>query len=154
VQLRIPAIGVDAYIERVGLTEDLAMDVPSKVQNVAWYELGYRPGEGGGAVIAGHLDTATGEPAVFWNLEALKPGDEIFVRGIDGIERRFIVESHTRYPYDDAPVQKIFGPAQTPRLTLITCNGNWDRATKNYSHRVVLYATAPPEDAERNLGKD
>lgn len=146
VQLRIPAIGVDAFIEHVGLTEDLAMDVPSTWENVAWYQLGYRPGERGSAVIAGHLDTVTGAPAVFWALESLEPGDEIFVRGLDGVEHRFIVDFHTRYPYDDAPVQEIFGPAEVPRLALITCNGEWDRVNRNYSQRVVLYAMAAQDD--------
>lgn len=146
VRLRIPAIGVDALVEHVGLTEDLAMDVPSTFETVAWYKLGYRPGEPGNAVIAGHLDTPTGAPAVFWSLESLQPGDEIFVQGEDGVERRFVVDFHTRYPYDDAPVQEIFGPAEVPRLVLITCNGVWDRAARNYSHRVVLYATAAPDE--------
>lgn len=146
VQLEIPAIGVDAFIEHVGLTEDLAMDVPSKVENVAWYELGYRPGERGNAVIAGHLDTARGTPAVFWALESLEPGDEIFVRGLDGVKRRFVVDFHTRYPYDEAPVQEIFGPADEPQLVLITCKGEWDRINRNYSHRVVVFAKAAKGD--------
>lgn len=146
VQLRIPAIGVDSFIEHVGLTEDLAMDVPSTWENVAWYKLGYRPGERGNAVIAGHLDTVTGAPAVFWDLETLESGDEIFIRGLDGIERRFIVDSHTRYPYDEAPVQEIFGPASESRLALITCKGAWDRVNRNYSHRVVVYATAAEDE--------
>ncbi|MBS1252164.1 MAG: hypothetical protein MAG451_01202 [Anaerolineales bacterium] len=147
VQLRIPSIGIDAYIEHVGLTEDLAMDVPSTVENVAWYKLGYRPGERGNTVIAGHLDTVTGAPAVFWDLESLEPGDEISVLSLDGIERRYTVDFHTRYPYDEAPVQKIFGPASKSRLALITCKGTWDRINRNYSHRVVLYATAAKESA-------
>jgi len=146
VRLEIPAIGVDAYIEPVGLTKDLAMDVPSRVEDVAWYRLGYRPGERGHAVIAGHLDTVTGAPAVFWDLESLEPGDEIVVQGLDGVQRRFIVDFRTRYPYDDAPVQQIFGPANEPQLVLITCKGTWDRIDRNYSHRVVVYAKAVQDD--------
>ncbi|RME43542.1 MAG: class F sortase [Chloroflexi bacterium] len=150
VRLEIPAIGVDALIEHVGLTEDLAMDVPKKVEDVAWYELGYRPGERGNAVIAGHLDTAKGKPAVFWDLESLKPGDEIFVRSLDGVRRRFIVDYHTRYPYNDAPVQQIFGPSEVPQLVLITCKGTWDRVNRNYSHRVVVYATAAQDEDQQS----
>jgi len=146
VLLRIPAIGVDAYVEHVGLTEELAMDVPSKVGDVAWYELGYRPGERGSAVIAGHLDTVTGAPAVFWDVEKLEPGDEIFIHSEDGVEHRFVVDYRTRYPYNEAPIQQIFGPATEPRLALITCNGVWDRTKGNYSHRVVVYATAAQAD--------
>lgn len=122
------------------------MDVPAKVEDVAWYKLGYRPGERGSAVIAGHLDTARGEPAVFWDLESLEPGDEVFVQGLDGVKHRFLVDFHTRYPYDGAPVQQIFGPADQPQLVLITCKGDWDRINRNYSHRVVVYAKAAEDD--------
>ena len=142
VRLRIPAIGVDAWIEPVGLTEDQAMDVPSRWEDVAWFELGYRPGEAGNAVIAGHLDTNTGAPAVFWNLNKLQPGDEVIVVGEDGRERRFVVQGSEIYPYDQAPVQRIFGPAEEPRLNLITCDGAWDREQLNYTHRLVVYTVA------------
>lgn len=146
-KLEIPAIGVNAFVEHVGLTEDLAMDVPARVEDVAWYKLGYRPGERGHAVFAGHLDTVTGAPAVFWDLEALQSGDDIFVTGLDGKRQHFVVDYHTRYPYDEAPVQSIFGPASKPTLALVTCKGDWDRANRNYSHRVVLYATAADDGA-------
>lgn len=146
IRLEIPALGVDAVVEHVGLTKDLAMDVPARVEDVAWYKLGYRPGERGNAVMAGHLDTVTGAPAVFWDLESLEPGDEVFVQGLDGVKRRFLVDFHTRFPYDGAPVQQIFGPADQPQLVLITCKGEWDRVNRNYSHRVVVYARAAEDD--------
>ncbi len=144
VRLRIPAIGVDAFVEPVGLTEDQAMDVPSRWEDVAWFKLGYRPGMTGNAVIAGHLDTNTGAPAVFWDLNKLQPGDEVIVVGDDGVERVFVVEGAEVYPYDQAPVQRIFGPADRPQLNLITCNGAWDREVRNYSHRLVVYTVATP----------
>ena len=90
---------------------------------------------------------------MFWSLESLKPGDEILVIDLNGAERRFIVDYHTRYPYDDAPIQEIFGPAQDSRLALITCNGDWDRVNRNYSHRVVLYATAADDAGTSNESK-
>ena len=54
VRLRIPSINVDAPVEYVGLTPDGAMDVPKERANVAWFNLGPRPGENGSAVVAGH----------------------------------------------------------------------------------------------------
>src|SRR5690348_15382799 len=39
VRIKIPAIGVDAAIEYVGLTPDGLMDVPKKWENTAWYQL-------------------------------------------------------------------------------------------------------------------
>lgn len=147
VRLRIPAIGVDAWIEPVGLTKDQAMGVPSRWEDVGWFRLGYRPGEVGNAVIAGHLDTNTGAPAVFWDLDRLQPGDEIIVVADDGVERVFVVQGADAYEYDQAPVQRIFGPAERPRLNLITCDGAWNRRVRNYSHRLVVYAVAAPREA-------
>lgn len=55
VRLKIPKINIDAAIESVGLTPEGAMDVPKSHTNVAWFNLGPRPGEQGSAVINGHF---------------------------------------------------------------------------------------------------
>src|SRR5579864_1086732 len=52
--LTIPAIGLSASVESVGLTKTGAMAVPSNTNNVGWFSLGYRPGEVGNAVLTGH----------------------------------------------------------------------------------------------------
>ncbi len=57
--LSIPKLEVNAEIETVGLDNKGAMDVPKNAMNVAWYNLGPKPGEKGNAVMAGHLDTIT-----------------------------------------------------------------------------------------------
>ena len=61
VRLRIPSINVDAPVEYVGLTPDGAMDVPKERANVAWFNLGPRPGENNSAVIAGHYGRKMGK---------------------------------------------------------------------------------------------
>ena len=66
--LHIPKINVAAAIEQVGLDTQGRMDVPEDADNVAWYKLGYKPGQKGNAVLAGHYDKETGEPAVFWDI--------------------------------------------------------------------------------------
>src|SRR5438128_2185263 len=63
--IRIPAIHINARVESVGLDSEGHMAVPKVPANVAWYNLGPKPGEDGNAVIDGHIDTITGEPAVF-----------------------------------------------------------------------------------------
>src|SRR3989338_7815462 len=52
VRLKVPKINIDATIEYVGLTPQGAMGVPRGPVNVAWYQLGPRPGEEGSAVLA------------------------------------------------------------------------------------------------------
>jgi hypothetical protein len=139
-RLRIPRLRIDAAVEHVGLAPDGAMDAPKGFDTVGWYRLGTRPGDPGSAVIAGHLDSKTG-PAIFWRLRDLRPGDDIFVRGDDGVERRFVVEEAASYRFDQAPLERIFTAADRVRLNLITCGGSFDRRSQNYDQRLVVYAT-------------
>ncbi len=114
------------------------MGVPSNYTDVAWYERGPTPGTPGNAVIAGHLDSTTG-PAVFYRLEDLNPGDEIFTVTADGQEFRFIVITEEVYNADDAPLERIFGNAVRSHLNLITCDGAFDRSVREYDKRLVVF---------------
>lgn len=138
-RIRIPNIGVDAFVEHVGLTKDGAMDTPHDFWNTAWYKLGAMPGEPGNAVIAGHVDYIT-SVAVFWNLKKLQPGNKIYIKDDKGTELVFEVYEVESYHYTAAPLDRIFGAADTPQLNLITCTGNFDRKTANYDQRLVIYS--------------
>lgn len=140
VKLIIPKIGVEAVVEQVGLDQEQRMDVPKDFTNVAWYRLGARLGEMGSAVIAGHFDTPTGEPSVFYRIEELQPGDEIQVDGEDGFRYVYIVESVAEYPDANFPLNEVFARTDARRLNLITCSGSFDPNSQNYSHRVVAFA--------------
>ncbi len=140
VRFKIDAVKVkvDAEVEHVGLTEDNAMDVPKAWENVAWYKLGFTPGEKGNSVLAGHLDSDTG-PAVFWNLEDLKVGEEVSVLMDTGKTLRFRVTRAEVYYDEDAPIYEIFGPSDSKRLNLITCDGAFDPETKRYDRKLVVF---------------
>jgi hypothetical protein len=147
VRIEIPSIGVNAYIEQVGLTRDRAMDVPSGWMNAGWYRHGSYPGEPGNAVIAGHLDTNTGSPAVFWDLDKMVPGDEVIVTFHSGTRLTFRTENSGLFPFDESgpAIKTIFGPSLTSDLNLITCNGAWDHGQKTYKERLVVFTTLMPE---------
>src|SRR5712692_9473647 len=66
-RLLIPKIGVDAKIEARGLDSNRNMETPNDSHDVAWYDLGPRPGEPGNALINGHVTWWTGS-AVFARL--------------------------------------------------------------------------------------
>jgi sortase (surface protein transpeptidase) len=151
IRLEIPAIGVDAFVEQVGLTPEKAMDVPKEWMNVAWYQLGSRPGEVGNAVIAGHVDTATGSPAVFWSLGQLVPGDEVVVTYESGDRLTFTVQDQQLYSHDAnaQDIDTVFGPSHTADLNLITCDGVWDRSQRTYSQRRVVFTELAPEKTVR-----
>lgn len=140
-RVRIPKLGVDAAIEVVGQDEQGRMDVPDAVENVAWYSPGVAPGQMGNAVFSGHLDDYKQDPAVFWRLNDLEPGDIVTVVDVDGIERQFVVTGKEVYPYDQAPLARIFGASISADLNLITCNGIWNENAWNYDKRLVVYTT-------------
>ena len=53
-RVRIPSLELDARVERLGVTKQGIMDVPSNVWDVGWLQTGVRPGGRGNAVIDGH----------------------------------------------------------------------------------------------------
>jgi len=139
IRLKIPIINVDSTIEYVGIDKDGTMGVPQGPSDVAWYNLGPRPGKVGSAVIAGHSGWKDGIPAVFDNLYKLSIGDKIYVEDNGGVTNTFIVrEMKTYSPKEDALL--IFNSSDNKaHLNLITCSGSWDTIGKDHSSRLVIF---------------
>lgn len=138
-RLKIPKINVDSAFEYVGLTSDGAMDVPKSQDNVAWLELGQRPGENGSAVIAGHYGWKNKEASVFDNLHKLRKGDKLYVEDDKGGIVSFVVRESRRYdPKADA--SGVFSSNDgKSHLNLVTCEGDWDEVSQSYSKRLVVF---------------
>ncbi|WP_305788412.1 class F sortase [Symbioplanes lichenis] len=143
-RLRIPALGLDAAVDAVGIdasTGDFA--VPPRVDRVGWYR--YGPGvsaAAGSIVIAGHVDSAAEGKGAFFRLGSLKAGDRAVLTGPDGRHRAFDVVARERYRKAAIPLDKYFARDGAPRLTLITCGGPFDARTRHYRDNVVVTATA------------
>ncbi len=137
--MSIPAIGIAASVQHLGTTETGEMAVPDNIEEVSWFSPGYKPGQNGRAVIAGHVDGIDG-PAIFWDLSKLESGDEILVEG-EG--RILIYKVHTMesVPLDQADIPKIFGYSSSPELVLITCSGTYDYSRGTREERLVVYAS-------------
>lgn len=139
ISVNIPKIEVHASVESVGMDNQGRMDVPKNEWNVAWYNLGVKPGEKGNAVMAGHLDSQIG-PAVFYNLTNLQAGDLIIVTDKNNRTYTYRVTTEAIYRFDQFPLQEVFGATDKSRLNLITCGGIFNGVTRNYSNRVVVYS--------------
>ncbi len=139
VRIKIPKIHVDAAIQYVGLTSDGAMDVPKNFTDAAWFNLGPRPGEEGSAAIAGHYGRKNNKGSVFDNLHKLRKGDKIYIENEDGIPIPFVVRKFRTYgQYEDA--LDVFDSSDgKAHLNLITCNGVWNKVSKTYSKRLVVF---------------
>ncbi|WP_226683196.1 class F sortase [Sutcliffiella horikoshii] len=139
-RIEIPSIGVDALVEQVGVIENGQMGVPESFETVGWYNEGPMPGERGNSVISGHVDSRNG-PAVFFDLKNLEAGDEIIVSSADGESLTYVVDRIETYPENESPVEAIFDYSFQSNLNLITCTGTFNRESRNYSDRLVVYSS-------------
>ena len=143
VSVRIPAIGVDSKLLRLGLNSDGTIQVPSiqtSSGKAAWYKYSATPGQIGSSVIEGHVDSYQG-PAVFFRLGALHPGDTIDVTLADGITAIFRVTGVREYAKSRFPAKAIYGATDFAALRLITCGGAFDYATGHYLSSTVVFAS-------------
>lgn len=142
VAVAIPAIGVKSPLLALGLNSDGTLQVPSlehQADEAAWYKYSATPGQIGSSVIEGHVDSQRG-PAVFFQLGALRPGDDIDVTLASHTTAIFEVTGVRQYSKDNFPDSFIYGPEQYAALRLITCGGAFDDATGHYLSTTVAFA--------------
>lgn len=136
--LRLVALGTEAPVVPVGVTEERHLEIPA-VDRVGWYRLGARPGEDGSAVLAAHVDYG-GRAGVFARLAMSQAGDALEVGFDDGTTRAFTVVAVRQYPKEELPLADLFSHDGEPSLALITCGGAFDASLRSYEDNVVVYA--------------
>jgi LPXTG-site transpeptidase (sortase) family protein len=136
----VPDLDINAPIVTRGVDANGTMEVPDGPTDVAWYTFSALPGEGSNVVLAGHLDYVNYGPAVFYHIKDAKPGEEVRLELVDGTTAVYHVLDVTTYDEATAPVQQIVGPTDGDIVTLITCGGSFDRASREYDKRVVVRA--------------
>jgi hypothetical protein len=139
VRVRIPAIGVDAALERLGKHSDGTVQVPRHPARAGWFTGAPRPGEPGSAVLLGHYDSYCC-PAVFYRLRLLRPGDRVRVVRADGTSVVFRVTRVGQYRTSRFPVRQVYFPTLRPQLRLITCAGPWLAGRDRYRDNTVIFA--------------
>jgi sortase (surface protein transpeptidase) len=139
VKLLIPSLKISAAVEALGVTQDYSLQAPVGISDVGWYRLGTSPGSAGDAIISGHRGYPAGIPAVFNNINRLQPGDEVDVELADGSMVRFAVTRMFSTPYRTLP-PGFFATDGVPRLTLVTCTGDFRNKDQTYSDRLVVEA--------------
>lgn len=151
--LNVPKANIAGSIIPVGVDAHGSMAAPEGTNDdpvwgeTFWWKYGPMPGQAGNAVIGGHLDRKDGSPAIFWDLRQLTVGDSVFVRTVLGATLRFVVTAVNTVPNSTGSVanpvmQRIFGPAQTANLNLITCSGTWTGT--EYNQKLVVFTTLVP----------
>lgn len=112
-----------------------------------WYDQGPSPGQGGSAVLLGHVDSAAGRGhlGVFFHLGNAKPGEHLDVTLADHTVTHWSVTAATLYPDGHFPDAVVYNPAGPPTLRLVTCGGKFDPSTGEYQSAVVVTATLTPK---------
>src|SRR4051812_24696573 len=139
VRIRIPAVGVDAPVQRLTVDQNGVLPPPDTYDGTGWWRDGPEPGERGPAVIAGHVDSKRG-PAVFFRLPDLGKGDRIFVDRADGTIAVFTAQRIERHDKATFPTDAVYGDTPDPQLRLITCGGKIDRKHCRYLDNVIVFA--------------
>lgn len=136
----IPDAKVDAPVVVKGVDASGVMQSPDNAYDTAWYDFSAKPGFGGNAVFSGHVDYVRVGKAVFWYLKDLEQGDLIEVYLEDGSVYKYAVSSKNQYDAVTAPVDQIVGATPDDVITLITCSGTFNTATRQYDKRLVIRA--------------
>jgi hypothetical protein len=139
VRVQIPSIGSDGPVEAVGVDETGGLAIPGDAGVLVWWRFGPSPGEPGSAVIAGHLDWK-GRRGVFNRLAEVKPGDPVAVTYAGGSTRAFVVDTVELVDKPAAAANGTFAREGAPLLRLVTCGGEFDRASHHYKSNVVVTA--------------
>jgi len=140
-RLVIRSIGVNAPFTPLSMDAAGVLQPPPDTDNnlAGWYKAGVTPGQLGNAIVAGHVDTRTG-PAVFFLLPFLHKGDPLDITRADGVVATFKVDSVHTFSKGAFPDQLVYGDTPDAQLRLITCAGEYNRATHDYSDNVVVFA--------------
>lgn len=144
--LVISRIGINAPLTPRVVGGDGVMQNPNGPEDVAVYDfsaipgLGGRPGVGGNTILSGHVDYHNYGPAVFWRLRDLQPGDEIELRLADGSTFKYAVQWNRTVDASSADWNNIVAATSEESVTLITCAGNFDSASRSYDQRRVVWA--------------
>lgn len=142
VGITIPSIRLRAVVHNVGLAPDGTIGVPppEKADEVAWYDQSPSPGQFGPAVLVGHVDTRNA-PAVFHDLDRLRPGAKVEISRQDRSVAIFEVNKVERFDKSHLPVEEVYNDFSRPGLRLITCGGPWVGGQLGYADNVVVFAS-------------
>ncbi|MEU9391442.1 class F sortase [Streptomyces sp. NPDC048324] len=140
VGLRIPAIGVDTPVLRLGLAADGTVQVPpvQAHDRAGWYRHSPTPGQKGPSVILGHVTVGAYGDGVFRHLKDLRRGEVIEVRLENGTDAVFAVTDVRTVAKADFPTKEVYGDVARPELRLITCGGA--RTGDGYRDNVIVFA--------------
>lgn len=153
----ISKFGIEAPLTYRKVPPSGVMPNPDGPDDVAYYDFsdfehyGGAPGLGGNSIFAGHVDSGskacengTVPPpcqAVLWDLNLLEPGDIIEIHANGDIYKYEVMTNEPiSASLNDGTWDQIVSSTEEETLTIITCGGDFNRETREYSNRQVVTA--------------
>lgn len=135
---RVMGLGIDATTHQIA--------IPNNLHDVGWYDASAKPGHAGAMFAYGHV-SGWKSKGIFYNLHRLWPGDTITMTRGDGTVYSYKVVALKRYTMRDIDMQTILKPISGSRqgLNLMTCAGQMDPTTGEFSERLVVFTTPVSE---------
>lgn len=139
-RIQIPSLNIDMAVESAGLDAAGSMALPFNPDTASWYRFGPAPGAEGATVIAAHVDSLRYGLGPFARLADAPPGTEITVLAVDGVAHRYALESVQSAGKPEVPWATVFDRTGEPRLTLVTCGGEFNYTTRQYQSNILVAA--------------
>ncbi len=137
-KLRIQSIGVDTYVQRMGVDQNNKIAVPNNVHLAGWFTNSQQPGQDGLSIIAGHV-TGKKSDGVFKYLGDMKAGDSFEVETGGGAVKHYkVIEVKQMKESESADFLFSQKPNTKSQLNLITCGGRFDSSAQAYDDRVIV----------------
>lgn len=139
-KLRIPSLGIDSYIQKMGADQNGKIAVPTNVHLAGWYQKSSVIGTKGISVIVGHV-SGKNTDGVFKHLNQLKPDDTFEVERGDG-KRFFYQVMSSKQIKESEAANYLFSKSRgvESQLNLITCGGTYDTVNHQYEDRIIISA--------------
>jgi LPXTG-site transpeptidase (sortase) family protein len=140
-RLEVPALGIDMAVQPAGLDGQGRMGLFDDPAIAAWYRFGPAPASAAGStVIAAHVDSLQYDVLPFARLRDAAPGTEVVVTDAAGTRHVYAVQSLQVIEKSDVDWDAAFDRSGAPRLTLVTCGGEFDYEQRRYLSNLVVTA--------------
>lgn len=140
-RIEVPALGIDMTVKPVGLDGAGNMGLFDDPAIAAWYQWGPAPASAAGStVIAAHVDSLEYRVLPFAKLRDAQAGTEVFVTDAAGTRHAYVVQSLQVIEKGVVDWAAAFDRSGAPRLTLVTCGGEFDYAARTYLSNLVVTA--------------
>ena len=139
--LRIPRLGINAKISRVGVALSGEPIAPGNIFDVGWFEASGKPGALGAVLLNGHV-SGPGKDGIFRGLDSLNPQDEIIIERGDGQLITYRVDKVLEYSstqLDMSAVTQSIDPDKSG-LNLITTTNKFTSRGGFTDKRLIIFA--------------